>query len=326
MRTRQETSDRGGFASLESSDIEVLNSCDERTLLRELAACKAKLAQSLASLEDVASPAAADDPQALAHYIATAYVNDGPTGARLGAIYRKYSEIRGKLALANLRLVAHVAKRFRDRGIPHGDLLQEGFCGLLEAIDRFDLTHQTKLATYATWWIRQSMQRAVASGAYPVRLTPRHLRQLAQNQEELERQDRSRDHFGQSDQGDAEMSAMIHRIHTATRPTISLDASFVQDSSFTLLQTMSDPDADHTAEIDSDEAVQKLIGTLRPREQQVLSLRFGLGGRDRLSLSQVGKELSVSKERVRQIQDRALDKLRVMAQQENLENQLALSF
>ena len=86
-----------------------------------------------------------------------------------------------------MRLVAHVAKRFRDRGIPYSDLLQEGFCGLLEAIDRFDLTHQTKLATYATWWIRQSMQRAVASGAYPVRLTPRHLRQLAQNQEELER-------------------------------------------------------------------------------------------------------------------------------------------
>ena len=102
---------------------------------------------------------------------------------------RKYSELRGKLALANLRLVAHVAKRFRDRGIPYGDLLQEGFCGLLEAIDRFDLNHETKLATYATWWIRQSMQRAVASGAYPVRLTPRHLRQLAQNQEESERQD-----------------------------------------------------------------------------------------------------------------------------------------
>ena len=89
-----------------------------------------------------------------------------------------------------MRLVAHVAKRFRDRGIPYSDLLQEGFCGLLEAIDRFDLIHQTKLATYATWWIRQSMQRAVASGAYPVRLTPRHLRQLAQNQEELERHER----------------------------------------------------------------------------------------------------------------------------------------
>ena len=90
-----------------------------------------------------------------------------------------------------MRLVAHVAKRFRDRGIAYSDLLQEGFCGLLEAIDRFDLTHETKLATYATWWIRQAMQRAVAAGAYPVRLSPRHLRQLAQNQEELERAERA---------------------------------------------------------------------------------------------------------------------------------------
>ena len=118
---------------------------------------------------------------------------------------------------------------------------------------------------------------------------------------------------------------MIHRIHTATRPTISLDATVDQDSSFTLLQVMSDSDADRTAEVDSDEAVRKLIRTLRPREQQVLSLRFGLAGRERLSLSQVGKVLNVSKERVRQIQDRALSKLRINAEQENLENQLALS-
>ncbi len=324
MLSRLEASERDGFASLESSDIEVLSSADERSLLRQLAACKSKLAQSLARIEGVESPAAADDPQTLAHYIAAAYVHDGPTGARLGAIYRKYSELRGKLALANLRLVAHVAKRFRDRGIPYGDLLQEGFCGLLEAIDRFDLTHETKLATYATWWIRQSMQRAVAAGAYPVRLTPRHLRQLAQNQEELERQQRVREDERRNEQGDP-MSDMMHRIHAATRPTIALDATFYQDSSFTLLQTMSDPDADRTALVDSAEAVQKLIRSLRPREQQVLTLRFGLGGQERLSLSQVGKVLNVSKERVRQIQDRALNKLRIMAEQENLANRFALS-
>ena len=132
-------------------------------------------------------PAGADDPQVLAHFIASAYTSDGPRDVRLGAIHHKYLELRGRLAMANIRLVAHVAKRFRDRGIPYSDLMQEGFCGLLEAIDRFNLNHETKLATYATWWIRQSMQQAVASGAYPVRLTPRHLRQLAQNQEELER-------------------------------------------------------------------------------------------------------------------------------------------
>ena len=126
------------------------------------------------------------------------------------------------------RPVAHVAKRFRDRGIAYSDLLQEGFCGLLEAIDRFDLTHETKLATYATWWIRQSMQRAVASGAYPVRLSPRHLRQLAQNQDELDRGRAGRSGRPRTARP-AGSTEMIHRIHAATRPTVSLDATLDAD-------------------------------------------------------------------------------------------------
>ena len=322
MRRRQESSQNDGFSGLDRADIEILNPCEERSLLQELSACKAKLAAALASMEGVKIPPAADDPQTLANYIASVYVNNGPAAARLGVVYRRYSELRTKLALSNLRLVSHVAKRFRDRGIPYSDLMQEGFCGLLEAIDRFDLSHETKLATYATWWIRQSMQRAVASGAYPVRLTPRHLRQLAQNQEVEERA--SRGESG-TEGGTLVTNKLVERIHTATRPTISLDAAFDQDSSFNLLQTMSDPDGDRTAEVDTDEAIERLIATLRPREQQVLSLRFGLGGGERLSLSQVGKVLAVSKERVRQIQDRALSKLKAMAEKENLLSQLALS-
>ena len=322
MRRRQESSQNDGFSGLDRADIEILNPCEERSLLQELSACKAKLAAALASMEGVKIPPAADDPQTLANYIASVYVNNGPAAARLGVVYRRYSELRTKLALSNLRLVSHVAKRFRDRGIPYSDLMQEGFCGLLEAIDRFDLSHETKLATYATWWIRQSMQRAVASGAYPVRLTPRHLRQLAQNQEVEERA--SRGESG-AEGGTPATNKLVERIHTATRPTISLDAAFDQDSSFNLLQTMSDPDGDRTAEVDTDEAIERLIATLRPREQQVLSLRFGLEGGERLSLSQVGKVLAVSKERVRQIQDRALSKLKAMAEKENLLSQLALS-
>ena len=210
-----------------------------------------------------------------------------------------------------MRLIAHVAKRFRDRGVSYSDLLQEGFCGLLEAIDRFDLTHETKLATYATWWIRQAMQRAVAAGAYPVRLSPRHLRQLAQNQEDVDPQELAPNGPGHDVPGVS--TEMIQRIHTATRPTISLDATFDSDSNFNLMQTMSDPEGDRTGDVDMDETVGKMMDVLRPREQQVLALRFGLGGTGRLSLSQVGKVLAVSKERVRQIQDRALEKLRAVA-------------
>jgi RNA polymerase primary sigma factor len=220
-----------------------------------------------------------------------------------------------------MRLVAHVAKRFRDRGVAYADLLQEGFCGLLEAIDRFDLTHQTKLATYATWWIRQAMQRAVAAGAYPVRLSPRHLRQLAQSQDALDASETA----GAAPAAIAAKSASsetIHRIHTATRPTISLDAAFDADSSFTLLQTMCAPDGDHAADVAMDETITRMLEVLRPREREVVALRFGLGGTPRLSLSQVGLVLGVSKERVRQIQDRALEKLRAVAVERSIEDPL----
>jgi RNA polymerase primary sigma factor len=213
--------------------------------------------------------------------------------------------------------VAHVAKRYRDRWVAYADLMQDGFCGLLEAIDRFDLAHETKLATYATWWIRQAMQRAVASGAYPVRLSPRHLRQLAHHQDESEP--------GGSLGGAVGSVEMIHRIHTATRPTVSLDQALDHEGQFRLLQTMSDPEGDRTDAIDIDEAIDTLMDCLRPREREVLALRFGLNGQPRLSLSQVGKAMAVSKERVRQIQDRALQKLRATASDRNLAEALVMS-
>jgi len=319
MRNARQAVETDGFAILDGDDTRVLSTSEERALLRSLAECKAKLSAALDQVKQADPPQGEDDPQTLAQYIAAFYAGDAPAEARLGAVFRRYSELRGKLALANMRLVAHVAKRFRERGIAYTDLLQEGFCGLLEAIDRFDLTHETKLATYATWWIRQAMQRAVASGAYPVRLSPRHLRQLAQSQDDVDRATPS----GQARHTGAEGSSeMIHRIHTATRPTVSLDASFDSAGSFSLLQTMSDPEGDRTDDVDMDEAISKLLQALRPREQEVLALRFGLGGKQKLSLSQVGKVLEVSKERVRQIQDRALQKLRAAAEENHVEDLL----
>jgi RNA polymerase primary sigma factor len=324
MMTRRPAPDLTRLAAVDSAQTEVLNPTVERALLQELADCKRKLAQALADIEGIEVPRAGDDPQSMAQYIAHLYPCNGAANASLGAVHRRYCELRGKLALANMKLVAHVAKRFRDRGIPYQDLMQEGFCGLLESIDRFDLAHPTKLATYATWWIRQAMQRAVASGAYPVRLTPRHLRQLAQDQEQRQLVD--------SDSAAAESDAphpagidIIHFIHTATRPAVSLDTARSGGEKITLIQTISDPDGDRTSQVDSNEAVHRLIEVLRPREQEVLALRFGLDGRERLSLSQVGILLEVSKERVRQIEARALEKLKARAEEQNLGKKLAMT-
>ena len=315
LTNRAYTGDLDELTAIDSGKTQVLGAKEERKLLSELNECKQKLKDALARIPQAKLPEPGEGPMDLSQYVA-ATLGNAPktTGAKLGAVARRYSELREQLALANMRLVAHVAKRFRDRGVSYADLMQDGFCGLLEAIDRFDISHETKLATYATWWIRQAMQRAVASGAYPVRLSPRHLRQLAQNQDEI-------DGMTQAEPGTGS-TEMIRRIHTATRPTVSLDASVDFDGQFSLLQMMSDPEGDRTGEIDMDETVVKLMENLRPREREVLELRFGLGGQERLSLSQVGKALSVSKERVRQIQDRALEKLRTTVVDLRLEDAL----
>jgi RNA polymerase primary sigma factor len=322
MQIHRHMGDGEGWATFDGAETRLLTAREERELLCELAECRRELAGALAEIPGIEPPQGMDDPKDLAHYIARTCAGDGPTGARLGAIYHRYGEIRTRLAMANLRLVAHVAKKFRERGVAYSDLVQEGFCGLLEAIDRFDVGHGTKLSTYATWWIRQAIQRAVAAGAYPVRLSPRHLRQLAQGQDDLDGPVPAG--AGEVREPGAPSAEMIQHIHTATRPAISLDSSIDPDSDFSLLQTMSDPEGDRTGEVDTDEAIGRLMRTLRPREQEVLSLRFGLGGKPKLSLSQVGKVLDVSKERVRQIQDRALEKLRGLAGEADLSDALAV--
>jgi len=304
--------DLDGFAQLDADVTQVLTKDEERQLLQDLAKCRKKLSNALKTIE-IPNQSEPDARLELTDLLANEKLLSGLKSADLGATFQRYRELRSRLALANLRLVAHVAKRFRERGINYSDLIQEGFCGLLEAIDRFDLNHETKLATYATWWIRQSMQRAVASGAYPVKLSPRHLRQLAQNQEKM-------DFVGERhgvEPGDLPPDApeLLQRIHTATRPTVSLNATFDGDSNFSLLQTISENEVEPDEDQNPGETIARLICELRPREQQVLQLRFGLGGRQKLSLSQVGKVLAVSKERVRQIQDRAIQRLREVAQE-----------
>jgi RNA polymerase primary sigma factor len=303
---------------LDTPEAQVMSPARERELLLELAECRRDLLLATRRPDGSAWDLSRPDAE---FRRAVRGLTDGPGIAAVPHLARRYEEIRGALAMANSRLVAYIARRYLNRGVSPADLLQEGFCGLLEAIDRFDPVNTTRLATYASWWIRQAIQRAIADGSYPVRLTPRQLRRLA----------RSLPHKAAPADGDVSTPALTPRVGrpahphpaampaepaaawhelAAIRPRVSLDAASRLDDSTPLAELLAfAPDDDREAD-EPGESVDSLLEALNPRERLIMTLRYGLDGQPRHSLSQIGEVLSVSKERVRQIQDRALRKLR----------------
>jgi RNA polymerase primary sigma factor len=298
---------------LNRSEARVLSPAEERKLLVELVDCKNRILERLARTDDAIwqAPVSQSDFQQLIRDLA------GPDETRLDppaeglrSLAHQYQEIRAKLAMANVRLVAHVAKRYHGRGIPPGDLVQEGFCALLVAIDRFDIVNETRLATYAIWWIRQAIQRAVAGGAYPVRLNPRQLHELARAQSMFGATGNDRERTMRSDPPERALSPSIEQVFAATRPVLSLDAPSRFDESTAIGEFLIPTGEENSPAGDAQHSVEDLVKTLGPREQLILTLRFGLGGEPPRTLIQVSQVLGVSKERVRQIQNRALKKLR----------------
>ena len=233
-------------------------------------------------------------------------------------LYDRYVHYKHRLASANIRLAAHVAKRFRHHALSYSDLLQEAVCGLMQAIDRFDVSHGTRLATYATWWIRQTLQIAVARQSHLVSLSPHHLQELGLLQQESEALAHGGKHLPSPQElASRTGSSLEHLTHlqTATRTPVSLNAVLDDDSDFKLTEAMPDT-TNNTEQQNSErqEALTFLMENLRPRERKVLDLRFGLTGTGSHSLRQIGHLLRISKERVRQIQNRALEKLRASAE------------
>lgn len=311
MTYRSQKSETFWLGLLNRSEARVLSSDEERALLEELVDCKTRILEALPTPDDPlwGDSAPHTDFQQLIRDLADPDEQslDESTPA-IVPLVRHYQQIRTKLAMANVRLIAHVAKRYHDRGIPPGDLIQEGFCALLVAIDRFDIVNQTRLATYAIWWIRQAIQRAVAHGAYPVRLNPRQLHQLAQMQRTSG--DHERERSTRADFRRPALSPTIERVFAATRPVISLDAPSRYNDTTPIVEFLIPPDEDDGRVDDTHDSVGDLITTLDTREQLILKLRFGLEGETPRTLIEISHVLGVSKERVRQIQDRALKRLR----------------
>ena len=298
---------------LDEPEANVLSAARERELLLELNDCKERLLRTTrrpdgSEWESIIPDA---DFQRVVHDLANSFIPREQGSDGVVALARRYEEIRTTLAMANSRLVAHIAKRYLNRGISGSDLLQEGFCGLLSAIDRFDTSNTTRLGTYAGFWICQSMQRAIAGGAYPVRLNPKQLQRMVQSmpQSAVIPNDQTTD----ADPSSMDLSDRDLRDYAAIRPRVSLDAPCRSDEATPLanfLASVSEPDPD---EGEITEFLDRIFEALNPREQLVLRLRFGLDGESRQSLSEISKVLKVSKERVRQIEERALEKMRNVA-------------